>query len=83
MPPSSDQPVDREHADAAAIGQDRKPLPGGRFDPPERLGAVEQFAQVRDPQDTGALKRGVVDGISPGQRAGMGCRRPGALRHPA
>ena len=58
-------------------------FPGGDFEPAERLGAVEQFAQVRHAQDAGALKRRVVDGISPGQRAGMGCRRPGALRHPA
>ena len=78
-----DQPVDRQHADAAAIGQDRKPLSGRRFHPPERLGAVEQFAQIRYAQDAGALKRGVIDGIGPGQRAGMGRSGPRALRHPA
>ena len=78
-----DQPVNRQHADAAAIGQDRKPLSGRRFEPPERFGTVEQFSKIRDPQDAGTLKRGVVDGIGPGQRAGMGCSRPRALRHPA
>ena len=47
-----DQPVDRQHADAAAIGQDRQPLSRRRFNTAQRLGAVEQFAQVRDPQDS-------------------------------
>ncbi len=74
-----DQPVNRQYADAAAIGQDRKPLSGRRFEPPERLGAVKQFAQVRYAQDAGALKGCVVDGVCPGQRAGMGCSRPRAL----
>ncbi len=58
-------------------------FPGRRFEPPERLGAVEQFAQIGYAQDAGALKRGVVDRISPGQRAGMGCSGLRALRHPA
>ena len=67
-----DQPVDGQHADAAAIGQDRQPLSGRRFEPPERLGAVEQLAKIGYPQDAGALKRGIVDRVRAGQRAGMG-----------
>ena len=78
-----DQPVNRQHADAATISQDGKALSGWRFDPPERLGAVEQFAEIRYAQDAGTLKCGVIDGIGPGQRAGMSCSRPRALRHPA
>ena len=78
-----DQPVDRQHADAAAIGQDRQPLSRRRFDPPQRLGAVEQLAQIRYPQDAGATERGVVDRVRAGQRAGMGRSGFCALRHAA
>ena len=60
-----DQPVDCEHADAAAIGQDRQPLARRRFDAAQRLGAVEQFAQVRYPQDAGAPESGIVDRVRP------------------
>jgi hypothetical protein len=77
------QPVDRQHADAATVGQDREPLARRRFDPPQRLGAVEQLAQIRHPQDAGALECGVVDRIRSGQRTGMGRGGPGALRHAA
>ena len=78
-----DQPVDREHADAAAIGQDRQPLARRRFEAAQRLGAVEQLAQIGDPQHAGALERGIVDRVRTCQRAGMGCGRLGALRHAA
>ena len=78
-----DQPVDREHADAAAIGQDRQPLARRRFDAAQRLGAVEQFAQIRDPQDAGAPECGVIDRVRAGQRAGMGRGGLCALRHAA
>ena len=77
------QPVDRKHADAAAIGQDRQPLSRRRANAAQRFRAVEQFAQVRNPQDAGAAKRGIVDRVRPGQRAGMGGRRSRALCHAA
>ena len=58
-------------------------FPGRRFDPPERLGAVEQFAKIRYPQHAGALKRGIVDRVRAGQRAGVGRSGLRALRHAA
>ena len=58
-------------------------FPGGDFEPAQRLGAVEQFAQIRYPQHAGALERGVVDRIRACQRAGMGCGGLRALRHAA
>ena len=75
------KPVDREHPDAAAIGEDRQPLSRRRFHPPQRLGAVEQFAQIQHAQDAGAAERGVIDRVRAGQRAGMGGGGLGALRH--
>ena len=76
-----DKPIDRENADAAAIGQDRQPLSRRLLDTPERLGAVEQFAKIRHPQHSGAAERGVIDRVRAGQRAGMGRGRLRALRH--
>ena len=78
-----DQPVDRENADAAAIGQDRQPLSRRLLDAAERLGAVEQLAQIRHAQHAGAAERRVIDRVRAGQRAGMGRGRLGALRHAA
>ena len=78
-----DQPVDGEHADAAAIGEDREPLSRRRVEPPQGLGAVEQFAEIADPQNAGATERGVVDRIRTGERAGVGRGGFRALRHAA
>ena len=77
-----DQPIDREHADAAAIGGDRQPLAARRGDAAERFGAIEQFAQVIDPQHAGAPECGVIDRILAGERTGVGGGGASALRHP-
>ena len=58
-------------------------LPGGDSSRPERLGAVEQLAQIGYPQHAGAAERGIVDRVRAGQRAGMGRGGLGALRHAA
>ena len=60
------QPVHREHADAAAIGQDRQPVARRCHHTAERLGAVEQFAKIGHPQHPGATERGVVNRIGTG-----------------
>ena len=78
-----DKPIDGEDTDAAAIGQDRQPLSRRRFDPPQRLGAVEQLAKIRYPQDPGATERGVIDRVRAGQRAGVGRGGLCPLRHAA
>ena len=67
-----DEPVDCENADATTVGQDCQPLSRGRFDAPQRLGAVEQLAKVRHPQHPCATKCGVIDRVRTSQRAGMG-----------
>ena len=58
-------------------------FPGGDFDAAQRLGAVEQLAQIGDPQDAGAAERRIVDRVRAGQRAGMGRSGFRALRHAA
>ncbi len=74
------KPVDREHADAAAIGQDRQTPARKRPHHPERLGRGEQLVEIEHAQQPGAPERRVVDGVRTGERAGMGLRRLGALR---
>ncbi len=71
--------IDREHADPAAIGQDRKALAGKARQMTECLGRGKQFVEIEHPQQTRATERGVIDGIRSGQCAGMRHRRLGAL----
>ena len=79
--PQLNQPIDREDTYAAAIGQDRQPLSWRRFDTPQRFGAVEQLAEIRHPQNSGATERGIVDRVRTGQRPGVGRGSLRALRH--
>ncbi|HEU0116287.1 MAG TPA: hypothetical protein VFQ80_16480 [Thermomicrobiales bacterium] len=46
----------------------------------ERFRRGEQFVEIAHAQQPGAAKRGIVNRIGAGQRAGMGQRRFGALR---
>ena len=75
-----DEPIHGQHADPAAVGEDRQPLARKRPHPPERLGRGKQLVEIEHPQQAGAAKRGVVDRIGTGERAGMRLRRLGALR---
>ena len=77
------QPIDCQHADATAIGQDRQPLAGWRPDPAEGLGAVEQFAQIGDAKHARAAEGGVINRVGTGERSGMRRRRLRPLRHAA
>ena len=74
-----DQPVHRQHADAAAIGQDRQPPAGRAAQVAEGLGGGEELVQGQHPQQAGAAERGVVDRVRAGQGAGMGGGRPRTL----
>ena len=76
-----DQAIDREHADAAAIGQDGEPLAGKRLQAPERLGGVEQLLEIEHAQQAGPAERRVVDRIRSRERAGVGCGGLGALAY--
>ena len=67
-----DQPVDGEHADAAAIGQNRQPLARKRLLPPQRLGGGEELVEIEHAQQAGAAEGGVVDRVGTRQRARMG-----------
>ena len=78
-----DQPVDREHADAAAVGQDGETLARKGLLPPERFGRGEELVEVEHAQEPGAPKGGLIDGVRAGERAGVRRRRPRALRVPA
>ena len=78
-----DQPVDREDADAAAVGQDREALARERLLPPERFGGGEELVEVEHAQEPGAAKGGLIDGVGAGERAGVRRRGPRALRVPA
>ena len=74
MPPQIDEPVDGEHAEAAAVGDDRQALAGEGLLPAERLGSGEQFVEVENAQQTGAPESRIVDRVGSGKGAGM--RRP-------
>ena len=74
------EPVHRQNADAAAIGQDRQPLAGKARQMAERLRGGEQLVEIEHAQQAGAAERGVIDRIRAGQRPGMRHRRFGALR---
>jgi len=78
-----DQPVDREHADAAAVGQDGETLARKGFLPPERFRRGEELVEVEHAQEPGTPKGGLIDGVRAGERAGVRRRRPRALRVPA
>ena len=73
------QPVDREHPDAAAIGEYRKALAGEGLEVAERLGGGEQFIEILHAQEAGAAESGIIDGIGAGKRAGVSCRGSGSL----
>ena len=75
-----DQAIDGEHADPAAIGQDRETIAGKRLKPPERFGGVEQFVEIEHPQQSGATKGGVIDRVRSRERAGVSRGGRGALR---
>ncbi|MGY4553101.1 hypothetical protein ACVMDO_008530 [Bradyrhizobium sp. USDA 4513] len=77
------QPVGREDAEPAAIGQDRQSVAARNEAAAKQFGAIEQLTQVVDAQHAGATECGVVDRIGAGQRAGVGRGGLGALRHPS
>jgi hypothetical protein len=82
-PAEIDQPVDRQHADAASIGQHRQPVAAERLDPAQRLHRVEQFIQVKDAQQPGPTEGGVVNLVDSGQCPGMGGGRLGGFGVPS
>ena len=69
-----DEPVDRQHADAPTIGEDRQPPAQERPHPPECLGGGEQLVEIEHPQQAGTTERRVVDRIRTGERAGVRLR---------
>ena len=75
--------VRRQHAGAAAVGEDRKPLAGEPRMPRQDLGGAEEILQVGHAQQACAPERGFVGGIGAGERAGVGQGGPGARCLPA
>ena len=69
-----DDAVDREHADAAAIGHDGEALALEGAETPERLGGREQFVEVEHAQQAGPTESRGVDRVDPRERAGVGGR---------
>ena len=78
-----DQPVGREHGDAAAIGQDGEPVALEMLGMGERLDRIEQLDRVPDAQQAGAAEHRVIDRVVSRQRAGVRVRGLRAFRHPA
>ena len=64
------QAVERQHTDAAAVGENRQPLAGKRPQPRERFGGVEQLVEIAHAQQAGAAERGVINCVRPGERPG-------------
>ena len=71
--------VHRQHADAAAIGQNRQALSAEGPHLPERFGGGEQLVEIEHAQQPRATERRLVDGVRAGERARVGGRRLGAL----
>ena len=74
--------IDGQHADAAAVGENRETVAGKRLYMPKCGRRGEQFVEVEHAKHAGAAECGVIDGIRTGQGAGVGSRRDGALRMP-
>jgi len=72
------QTIDSEHADAAAIGQNRQAVSGERGYMTQRFGGGEQFVEIKCANEAGTANRGIIDGVRSGERAGMRHRRLGA-----
>ena len=66
-----DQPVGRQDAGTAAIGDDGEPVAALRRAAGKRGGGVEQFLDLVDAQHAGAPERRFVDDVGARQRAGM------------
>lgn len=66
-----DQVVGRQHAEAAAIGDDRQPFAGDTLIARQDFNRVEQLLQGGYPHHAGAPERGVRHRVGAGQRAGM------------
>ena len=75
--------IDRQYADAAAVGENGKPRAGEFVHVTERLGGSKQFVQIKDAQQSGAAEGRVINRVRSRKRAGMGQRRFGAERLPA
>ena len=82
-PPKSTRRSTARHADAAAIGQYGKTRAGQARQARQRFGGGEQLVEIEHAQQAGAAKRGIVDRIGSGERAGVGHRGLGALRMPS
>ena len=80
VPPKIHETIDGQHADAAAVGENRETVAGKRPHVPECGRGGEQFVEVEHAKHAGAAERGIIDGIGAGQRSGVGSRRDGALR---
>ena len=61
--PAVDEVVDRQHAGAAAVGDDADPRALERREARGDLGGVEQLCEPVDAQDAGPLQRGVDDAV--------------------
>ena len=66
-----DQAVGGEHADAAAVGDDRQAIAGDAHIAAERLDCGEQLIEGLDAEHAGAAEGGIVDPIRAGERAGV------------
>jgi hypothetical protein len=71
-----DEPVDGEHADAAAVGDDGQALAGEGLLAAECLGSGEQFVEIEHAQQARASEGCILDRVGSGEGAGM--RRCGA-----
>jgi hypothetical protein len=70
--------VGRQHPGAAAIGEDRQPVPRRGLAGGQRRHRLEQLAELEDAEHAGAAEGGIVDVVGAGERPGMRQRRLGA-----
>ena len=74
--PAVQQGIRRQHAGAAAVGEDGQPVAAGRAGQGQGRHGIEQFLQAVHSQQAGAAKGRVLDGIGPGHRPRVRQDRP-------
>ena len=75
--------ISREHARAAAVGEDGDALAAQGFGARQSLGRDKQIARGGDPQGARASERRVINLVRSGERAGMQRGGSGAFRRTA
>ena len=68
-----DEGIAGHDARTAGVGNDGEARALGNALAGQQAGTIEDFVEIKDADDSGAAKGGLIDGIDAGHRAGMRC----------